>query len=306
MLANWAYYRYLNVHDSGVTTTAFLIVVSILNAGRNALSFFLLLVVSLGLSVVRESLGAVMTRCKILAGGHFVFGVLYAIGIVELELESTSALVLLLFVIPLSFTLSGFLLWTMYALNGTIAELASRKQTYKLGMFKTLYRILVIAVIVIAAFFVVSSMSFSNRMDEDYAPESWQTRWLLLDGWLSLLYLTVFASIAFLWRPTGNNRRLAMSDELAQDEADADDYDLEAMQRRGGMDDDDEAVGGHPGQQTRGPAPMPEDSVVFEIGDSDDEEGGGRSAGRHRGNDEESQGLIGGGEGAIRLKDRND
>lgn len=45
--------------------------------------------------------------------------VLYAVGIVELELESTSALVLLLFVIPLAFTLSGFLLWIMYALNGT-------------------------------------------------------------------------------------------------------------------------------------------------------------------------------------------
>lgn len=44
--------------------------------------------------------------------------VLYAVGIVELELESTSALVLLLFVIPLAFTLSGFLLWIMYALNG--------------------------------------------------------------------------------------------------------------------------------------------------------------------------------------------
>lgn len=44
--------------------------------------------------------------------------VLYAIGIVELELESTSALILLMFVIPLAFTLSGFLLWIMFALNG--------------------------------------------------------------------------------------------------------------------------------------------------------------------------------------------
>jgi hypothetical protein len=48
--------------------------VTILDAGRNALSFFLLLVVSLGLSVVRESLGPAMKRAKILAGLHFVFG----------------------------------------------------------------------------------------------------------------------------------------------------------------------------------------------------------------------------------------
>ena len=43
---------------------------------------------------------------------------LYAVGIVELELESTSAFVLLLFVVPLAFTLSGFLLWILYSLNG--------------------------------------------------------------------------------------------------------------------------------------------------------------------------------------------
>ena len=47
---------------------------AILDAGRNALSFFLLLVVSLGLSVVRESLGRTMLRCQALAGAHFVFG----------------------------------------------------------------------------------------------------------------------------------------------------------------------------------------------------------------------------------------
>lgn len=44
--------------------------------------------------------------------------VLYAVGIVELELESASAFILLLFVIPLAFTLSGFLLWIIYSLNG--------------------------------------------------------------------------------------------------------------------------------------------------------------------------------------------
>jgi hypothetical protein len=95
----------------------------------------MLLVVSLGLSVVRESLGRTMRKCQALAVAHFVFGgkwivlwpylahlryiVLYAVGIVELEFESTSAFVLLLFVVPLAFTLSGFLLWILYALSGS-------------------------------------------------------------------------------------------------------------------------------------------------------------------------------------------
>ena len=49
-------------------------IVAILDAGRNALSFFMLLVVSLGLSVVRESLGRTTLRCQILAAAHFIFG----------------------------------------------------------------------------------------------------------------------------------------------------------------------------------------------------------------------------------------
>ncbi|KIM47770.1 hypothetical protein M413DRAFT_209068 [Hebeloma cylindrosporum] len=207
MFANWAYYRYLNAHGKSTASTVFLIVVAILDAGRNSMSFFMLLVVSLGLSVVRDSLGRTMLKCQGLAVAHFIFGILYAVGIVELELESTSALLLLLFIIPLAFTLSGFLLWIMYSLNATIAHLRARKQRYKLKMFTRLHYILLFTVVVIAIFFVVSSMSFSGRLAEDYAAKSWRVRWWLLDGWLALLYLTGFVLIAFLWRPSENNRR---------------------------------------------------------------------------------------------------
>lgn len=92
-----AYYRYLNAHGKSTASTVFLIVgkirpystkpcsntytliVAILDAGRNSMSFFMLLVVSLGLSVVRESLGRTMIKCQALAAGHFVFGSTYRI-----------------------------------------------------------------------------------------------------------------------------------------------------------------------------------------------------------------------------------
>ncbi|QRW24545.1 membrane protein [Rhizoctonia solani] len=264
MTATWAYYRYLNSHHRGTATTMFLAVVAILDAGKRTF-FFLLLVVSLGLSVVRESLGPAMTRVKLLAGAHFVFGVLYAMGMVELELESASALLLLMFVIPLSFTLSGFLLWIMYALNGTMAELADRKQTYKLSMFRTLYRILLQ---VLSFYFLrlpIVTLPFA-----DYAPETWETRWYLLDAWLAILYLVVFTSIAFLWRPTGNNRRLAMSEELAQDEDAAGEYDLESMRPGGLGGPSEENLAGGNGAR----APLRHEDVVFEIGDEDDDDDG--------------------------------
>ncbi|KAJ7040415.1 lung seven transmembrane receptor-domain-containing protein [Mycena alexandri] len=273
MVANWAYYRYLNAHGKSTASTVFLIVVAILDAGRNSMSFFMLLVVSLGLSVVRESLGRTMLRCQILAGGHFIFGILYAVGIVELELESTSALVLLIFVIPLAFTLSGFLLWILYSLNATIAQLRARKQRYKLSMFENLYRILLFTVLVIAVFFVVSTLSFSGRLAEDYSAKSWRVRWWLLDGWLALLYLVAFSAISYLWRPSANNRRLAMSDEIAQDEEDAEDYDLESMGQHGRIaDDDDDDAATLVGVRRGGHEVVADDNVVFEIGDEDDED----------------------------------
>ena len=119
----------------------------------------MLLVVSLGLSVVRDELGRTMRKCQLLAGAHFIFGgtlrfisasqdkaidilrflVLYAVGIVELEFESTSALVLLMFVIPLAFTLSGFLMWILYSLNGMHSPDISRDSCWCLNGFQRRY-----------------------------------------------------------------------------------------------------------------------------------------------------------------------
>lgn len=69
-----AYYRYLNAHGKGTASTVFLFVVAILDAGRNSLSFFMLLVVSLGLSVVRDDLGPTMRKAQVLSAAHFIFG----------------------------------------------------------------------------------------------------------------------------------------------------------------------------------------------------------------------------------------
>ncbi|SJL06219.1 uncharacterized protein ARMOST_09555 [Armillaria ostoyae] len=306
MVANWVYYRYLNAHGKSTASTVFLIVVAILDAGRNSMSFFMLLVVSLGLSVVRESLGRTMIKCQILAGAHFIFGILYAVGIVELELESTSALVLLLFVIPLAFTLSGFLLWIMYSLNATIAQLKARKQRYKLSMFERLYRILLLTVLVIAVFFVVSSFSFSGRLAEDYAAKSWKrTSGDHRKTTEDMYYFSLCGTLTY-WIGIST---LAMSDEIAQDEEDAEDYDMEALESRTRAREDDEAtlVGG-----TRTVGGVTEDSVVFEIGDeeggSDDEDSltKKRRSERHstdsHGEEDERRGLMNGG-GETRNRD---
>jgi len=144
-------------------------------------------------------------------------------------------------------------------------------------------------------------MSFSGRFAEDYAANTWQTRWWLLDGYLALLYLAAFTIIIFLWRPSENNRRLMLSDEIAQDEEDAEDYDLEALQHRTALrqeDDEDDAATLVGGRQVG----VSGDDVVFEIGDEDEDDEDGTkkrkaqnrlSGENHRGTDAERQALVG-------------
>lgn len=60
-----------------------------------------------------------------------------------------------------------------------------------------------------------------------------------------------------------------MSDEIAQDEADAEDYDLESLEHRSRLRDDDDEVTLRGDDQG---LPVAEDSVVFEIGDEDEDE----------------------------------
>ncbi|KAF4622955.1 hypothetical protein D9613_002182 [Agrocybe pediades] len=185
----------------------------------------------------------------------------------------------------------------MYSLNATIAYLRAKKQKYKLKMFERLYYILIFTVFVIAIFFVVSSLSFSGRLAEDYAAKTGvyavkTTEDKSFDSAVNCFcpYLVLFVVST-----------LFMSDEIAQDEQDAEDYDLETLHSRHHRqdDDDDDAatlVGGRRGNPN---APAGGEDVVFEIGDEDDDEDEAskkakaiRLSGENGRGDEERQGLM--------------
>lgn len=223
---------------------ALLVVESILDATRNSASFFLLVIVSMGYGVVRPTIDPrLMLRVKLLSGVHLVCGCLYSVGIVLLSIDAGGSWVFL-FIFPLAFTLTALMMWSLNSLNATIAYLGSRKQLFKLSYFLRLYRILIGAVVVIFLFFIASSLAFSQSGGENFPSKTWRYRWFLLDGWTSTLYLGVFAGIAWIWRPTGSNLRLSMSDEVATGEGDVDDAMEMGGQFAGGPahpdDEDDE------------------------------------------------------------------
>lgn len=210
----WLFYDFQNRHGLNGGAKALLVVVSVLSAGRNSFSFFLLLIVCMGYGVVKPNLGRTMIWVRWLAATHFVFGVVYAVASLSVTPESAGPLVLLV-VLPLAASLTAFYIWTLNSLTATMKDLVERKQTVKAGMYRKLWWCILISIIVIFVFFFVNSWTFAGVSDEDFVPSHWSTRWFILDGWLNLVYLADVGFVAWMWRPTANNRRFAMSDEVS-------------------------------------------------------------------------------------------
>lgn len=205
---------YSNSHGNNAIAKVMMIIVAVLNAGRNSFSFFLLLIVCMGYGVVKPSLGKTMIYVRSLAVVHFIFGVIYAVASLAIITPDNAGPLLLLVILPLAGTLTAFYVWTLNSLNLTMKDLLERKQSVKAMMYKKLWWCILASIMVIFAFFFLNSFTFAGRSDPDFVPDHWKTRWFILDGWLNLVYFVDITYVAYLWRPTANNRRFAMSDEV--------------------------------------------------------------------------------------------
>ncbi|KAL4948610.1 lung seven transmembrane receptor-domain-containing protein [Aspergillus filifer] len=236
-LMTWGFYDYQNRHGLNVGAKALMVIVAVLNAIRTSFSFFLLLIVCMGYGVVKPSLGKTMIYVRILGITHFVFACVYAVASLSITPEAAGILILLI-ELPLAATLTAFYVWTLSSLNATMKDLIDRKQKTKAMMYKRLWYCLLGSIIVLFGFIFINALAFASRTEADFLPDHWKSRWFVLDGWLSIVYLCDLAFIAYLWRPTANNRRFAMSDELAQDD---DGFEIRSF--NGALDEED-ALGG--------------------------------------------------------------
>lgn len=194
---------------------------------------------------------------------------------------------LVLFVIlPLAGTLTAFYVWTLNSLNLTMKDLLERKQTQKYSMYRKLWWSILGSIAVIFGFFFFNSFTFASTSDPDFVPFHWKSRWFILDGWLNIVYLADVVFIAYLWRPTANNKRFAMSDELAQDD---EGFEIADFGAEDDDDEDPENAGAHRGDRTQpgqeGPRydppagantakPLPRESLdgetIFAVGEDGD------------------------------------
>ncbi|KAM5444350.1 Membrane protein ptm1 [Microsporum ferrugineum] len=247
-LITWGFYDYQNRYGANAVSKVLMVIVSILSAGRNSFSFFLLLIVCMGYGVVKPSLGRTMIYVRILAITHFVFGVIYSLASLSITPDSAGPLVLLV-VLPLAGSLTAFYVWTLNSLSATMKDLVSRKQHVKAMMYKKLWWCLLGSIVVIFAFFFINSFVFASTNVSDLIPAQWKSRWFVLDGWLNIVYLFNIAYVSYLWRPTANNKRFAMSDELAQED---DGFEIRSV--TSSLDEEDAAENSNGRGNTRSPA----------------------------------------------------
>ncbi|KAI9743859.1 MAG: hypothetical protein M1818_002593 [Claussenomyces sp. TS43310] len=283
MLMTWGFYDYENRNGANTGSKVLMIVVAVLNAARNSFSFFLLLIVCMGYGVVKPSLGRTMIYVRWLAATHFVFGLIYSIASLIITPDSAGPLVLFV-ILPLASTLTAFYVWTLNSLNLTMKDLFERKQTVKAAMYRKLWYCILFSILVIFGFFFFNSFTFAGVSDPDFVPNNWKSRWFILDGWLNLVYFADVAFICYMWLPTANNRRFAMSDELAQDDEGFEVADFGADGDDSGDEEEGRAQGGQGPRYDPTPKPsapkqnttrdLPRESLdgetVFAVGEDGD------------------------------------
>ncbi|CAG8590964.1 630_t:CDS:10, partial [Acaulospora colombiana] len=128
MAFNWGYWENYNTY--GYSSKFLLGLVAVLNAGRNSISFFMLLIVCMGYGVVKPTLGNTMNKCRALATAHFIFGVIYAAGTMLIDPDTASPLIFLI-IFPLAFTMTAFYVWTLQSITATLQTLEIRRQNVK-------------------------------------------------------------------------------------------------------------------------------------------------------------------------------
>lgn len=105
-----------------------------MNAARNSLSFFMLLVVCLGYGVVYPTLGRQMYYAVALSIFHFIFGALYFTS--SMVAKDVNSFAVFMLGLPLAISLFVFYCWILIGSSQTIKYLESKRQSVKLQMYR--------------------------------------------------------------------------------------------------------------------------------------------------------------------------
>ena len=260
----------------------------------------LVLVLSLGLSVVRPSLG----KAKYIIGCFAMLFFIFEAGrlvmdrfSVELSqpppqdddvdssgnpTEKSSAQIAyeaaqsfaFILVLPSAILQATTYAWIFNALNQTIKQLEDRKQDVKLKLFTNFQNVLIGSIGIVAIWLVsVTLIRMTGSIEE-----RWNLVWVL-ESSPDVLYLLVFISIMVLWRPKPNSKKYAYYEQAGtrdrQATLDDDDFDADFSDENEYLPDEfddmesDKKIGGG-GEIEMGNVGKEEDGDEFSLGYHDE------------------------------------
>lgn len=243
------YYFVVNKDGKSAGTKVLLALVAVWGSARLAFTFFLLMIVSCGYSVVHPSLGKKMFWCRVAAGGLFATGTLYSLlDYYESDSEASNSLLSLastVFFFPFVVAMGINYVMTLHFLGGTVTYLKTRKQIAKIYMYRCLSFILVASLTAVLAQSVVLIIQLLFVSVKDFMITYWQYKWVIYDGWPNIVFCIAFILIMILWRPSNDNMRYAMSTQLSQTENDAEEFEIGSLNGSDEEPEDDVDEGEH-------------------------------------------------------------
>jgi hypothetical protein len=184
---------------------------------RGALARILVLVVCKGWGVVSDKLSG-HKKASVLGLFYFVIALLYYKIRQQIHGQGATLTLKHTFMsvsVPLSLIDSVFFSWTLYSLSQTKLMLETERQTYKLGLFRTL------TVIMYSAIALALVILFSEGYDVSQLSHDgvWQRIWMYEASW-NLVFWVVLVGVTFLWRPSPNSHLLATTQQIVSEDID--------------------------------------------------------------------------------------
>jgi hypothetical protein len=185
---------------------------------KRGISRCLIVMVALGWGVVRDSLGSTM-RVLVVLGAIYVGASAAQSLMLILLVEDTKTLsfgeeeelvdVMMAMTSAVKTLNFIFIVWIIYALNGTMKYLENMNQSRKLMRYVRLRRIFLLSIIFAV---VLEVFSFDDANDEEGIVREEQ-EWVI-DAATELNYLFVLITVAILWRPNPSAKDYAFVMEL--------------------------------------------------------------------------------------------
>ena len=236
---NWLGYRKDSLSYIGI----------ILGSMKLGISWALIVMVSLGWGVIRDSLGSTMRNIIVLSSIYVAVACACELVIVfavqdmqtlsfDTEVELFDAATILLYIVTAIDII--FIIWILDALNGTMQYLENMSQTRKLERFLKLRTLLLFAIL-FAVFMAVFNLV--DTYDEDGIVRE-EDEWFA-EAAAELNYFFVLCGVAYLWKPNPAAKEYAYVMELPSSEEGGTELELSDAVPSAMSDDEDDPASGY-------------------------------------------------------------